>query len=616
MLLAGCANFRAYYNAYFNAEKAFKRADILKERRLKKNPLDSVDLAPEEKKQYERAIEKGSKVLELYGHKPNKYLSKSLFIMAESYLKLKEYRKAIRKYEELEKAYPKFEKMPLVQFHKAKCIFLSAAYPEARRALLDFIASTKNPKFKYEAMEDLAKLERENNSDAAGLAAYQELLKEKGLKPKTRALIIYECARLSFNLEKWKESREYATSKDIALLEPDMRYQCDFMAARCAYNLGDRKLGVEEMKKVLGKELYSKFRPETQIFLAGWYFESGNNKEAVDLLDNVNTVTHRSKYSAESYYMLGEYQLTSVKNEDKALENYDSSSVCGDTLEFALKSKERAKSLRRLQELRAGSDSGKTMDEMTREFYMAELFLFKLDNPDSAISHMNNIVEDTARDSTYSLKAAYARAYITDEFKKDKNKSDSLYKWVIENYPGTDYAKQAEYNMGAVPSIETDEDKAHKLFLEAEELNFNGYDLKEQVIPAFEKVIAEYPQTKEAAKAQFVIAMLYERDAENGEDYSLYQAKLAHQKLRQQYPKSDYYSLSNEKLIQAGIRPGDSIIYVPVESDSTQVSSDSSIQKTDSKAATTKSQDVPVPKLDFQEEEESEEVLEGGPNDY
>ena len=30
----------------------------------------------------------------------------------------------LEKYEELENAYPKFEKMPLAKFHKAKCIFV------------------------------------------------------------------------------------------------------------------------------------------------------------------------------------------------------------------------------------------------------------------------------------------------------------------------------------------------------------------------------------------------------------------------------------------------------------------------------------------------------------
>ncbi|MFC1586596.1 hypothetical protein ACFL5V_13700, partial [Fibrobacterota bacterium] len=43
LLISGCANFRAYFNAYYNAQKAFDRAERLKTKRLKKNPLDSID---------------------------------------------------------------------------------------------------------------------------------------------------------------------------------------------------------------------------------------------------------------------------------------------------------------------------------------------------------------------------------------------------------------------------------------------------------------------------------------------------------------------------------------------------------------------------------------------
>jgi hypothetical protein len=156
------------------------------------------------------------------------------------------------------------------------------------------------------------------------------------------------------------------------------------------------------------------------------------------------------------------------------------------------------------------------------------------------------------------MRAAYARAFIQDEFKKSKAASDSLYKYVLEKYPNTEYAKQAERNLGMRPTVQTDEDAAHRLFLEAEALRFGGADLAAAVIPAYAKVVAAYPATRESARAQFAIAMLYE-DLAFGEGKlpgGLDSAKAAYIALREGYPESPYYPIADAKLEAAGIKRG------------------------------------------------------------
>ena len=134
---------------------------------------------------------------------------------------------------------------------------------------------------------------------------------------------------------------------------------------------------------------------------------------------------------------------------------------------------------------------------------------------------------------------------------------DSLYRYVLERYPNTEYAKQAERNLGLKPTVQTEEDLAHKLFLDAEAARFGGGDIRSAVIPAYAKVVSAHPGTHEAAKAEFVIAMLYEENAHGDEKVagSLDSAIDAFQTVRERYAGTPYGSVAETKLASAGIKP-------------------------------------------------------------
>ncbi|MFC1584417.1 hypothetical protein ACFL5V_02600, partial [Fibrobacterota bacterium] len=385
------------------------------------------------------------------------------------------------------------------------------------------------------------------------LKAYEELLKEPNLTPKVKAAIIFECSQLAYSLKKWKTARKHALDPGISLLPGDMRFRSVVIAAECLYFMDKKQKALKEMEAILKKYGFSEHGPEVRLTLAKWYLEDDRKKDAFDLLENITLKVPRTVYAAEAYYRMGKYVLEKEVDETRAMEYFDSSAACGDTLEFSALSSEKAASLRKLNELRAVSDSSDTAGFRT-DFYMAELFLFSLDNFDSAMSHMNKIV------TGYSIKAAYARAFMYDEFAEADSGTDSLYQYVMDRYPNTEYAKQAEINMGKVPSVVTEEDEAHELFLDAEEIFFSGYDLKEKVIPKYSEVVEKFPNTQSAAQALFVIAMLHERNYQEGDAYSLYLAKKTHARIRDNYKQSEFFPVSNDKLLEAGIKPGDEIV--------------------------------------------------------
>ena len=551
-LLTGCV----YFNTFFNAEKAYAQALRMREKRIDKNPEDSILATPEEKLKLERSIAKSSKVLELFPDK-KKYQPKAIFLIGESYLAMGEYAKAIQKYDELKRFYPAAEEMRVAEFHRAKSLFLNGQYPFARTALEKVIAGTDNPEFRREAMIYLAQLEVKNNSPQAALDLYERLLKEQAHSPLARANVHFEAARLAFELGRWEQARGHAKAEEIGKLPSRLRYRCDMLSAECLYRLGKVPEGIGELEAMLGIRLYAVFIPEIDLKLAEGRFLLNQPEKAVALLKQVPVRAPKSALSAEAFYRLGEYYLQKLRDEKQAKAFYDSAAAAGSSFRYAILALERSQALARLSELRKAPGQDTAADKAHyRDFMIAELFLFRLDNLDSALVRLDRIVGDTRQDTAFSIRAAYARAFIQEEFKKSKPVSDSLYRYVLDRYPNTEYAKQAERNLGLKPTVQTDEDEAHKLFLAAEAVRFGGSNVVAEAIPAYRKVVAGFPATREAAKAQFVIAMLFDQMIHGEEKVagSLDSAKVAYSVLRDRYPQSPYFSIAAAKLDAAGVK--------------------------------------------------------------
>jgi tetratricopeptide (TPR) repeat protein len=274
LTLAGSLTGCVYFNTFYNAQKAYDDATRLREKRLGKNPEDTLLVAADEKVKLERSIAKSSKVLELYPDK-KKYQPKSLFLIGESYLLLGEYSKAITKYEELARYYPDAREMPTAEFHRAKCLFLGGQYLAARPALEKVMNGSPEPDYRSEAMALLAKLELAGSSPAAALELYEKLLRDHARTPEARGMAHFEAGKLAFDLKQWERARGHATDKNTKSLPTKLRYRCETLAALCLYRMGRPADGIREFEAMKKNRLYFPSFPEIDLQLAQGYFQSG-----------------------------------------------------------------------------------------------------------------------------------------------------------------------------------------------------------------------------------------------------------------------------------------------------------------------------------------------------
>ena len=282
----------------------------------------------------------------------------------------------------------------------------------------------------------------------------------------------------------------------------------------------------DEYKLLYKNDEYEKKRAEYLVRLGEIMLLAKRYPDAIVVLNKVNSEYDRTVHSARSYFALGDYEQTITLDYEHAMVYYDSSFVSYSASEWARMSRERREALKRLIALRQQNDDDLKKDSIPNaknffntEFQIAELFLFKLSEVDSAVKRLNSVI-DGDKDSLKVLRATYARAFIYDEFKHDPDSAEALYKEIIEKYPGTDYAKQAQVNLGMRVTVQTEEDQAKSRYLHAEslwtaatEVPVDQMELVDSAflaaLNAFDSVYQEYPKTQSGIQALYMKAVYF-----------------------------------------------------------------------------------------------------------
>lgn len=176
-------------------------------------------------------------------------------------------------------------------------------------------------------------------------------------------------------------------------------------------------------------------------------------------------------------------------------------------------------------------------DLMNNRYHLAEFYLLKEQNYDSAAYHYHKFLE-TYEDSILTPKALYSLIYI---YKlpgyKNPQQVEELEKEILDNHPNSVFAREIQKNKGLLEEEETalsPEEEAEKLFLEAESLYFAG-DYS-QSMDAYRYIASLDTSWLISAKAQFATAWIYEHDLAMKDS-----ALAAYHKIIDHYPSANEY---------------------------------------------------------------------------
>ncbi|MCF0215239.1 MAG: tetratricopeptide repeat protein [Fibrobacteraceae bacterium] len=520
----------AYLNHMFNAERLYEQAGEMREARLDSVPEESMSSPSlEERQKYDKVIEKSSHVLERFP-KNKKRTAEAVFLIGESYRHKGEYSKAITKYDEFERYFADHDSMRTVEYQRAYCLYRNNEYNIARFALEPVVASKDHPYY-FQGLNLLSLLDENSEAPEQAIAALEAVLADTSGTPYMRAKAHFRLAGLYFKKEVWDKARLHYTAKEIELLNLREQQVAAEQAAECLVSLEQYLKAADEYKALIKNQEYKSKHGFYLVRTGEIILMAGRYPDARIILNKVNNDYPKTEYAARSYFNLGDYEQNKTLQYDQAISYYDSSFISYTISEWGLKSRERRDALKRLLILRSQNDADLRKQSIPNannffknEFQIAELFLFKLSEVDSAVNRLTDVIENS-EDTAKVMRATYARAFIFDEYKNDPDKAEELYKEIIEKFPNTEYAKQAQANLGMRVTMQTDEDKAKERYLQAEslwtiasEMPLSKMEAVDSAYAAsfvlFDSLYRDYPQTQAGVQALYMKAVYYQMNPE------------------------------------------------------------------------------------------------------
>jgi hypothetical protein len=200
----------------------------------------------------------------------------------------------------------------------------------------------------------------------------------------------------------------------------------------------------------------------------------------------------------------------------------------------------RLAALKRLRELRTPDGSGRVSAEA--RYLAAELFRFELEAPDSAYVHYLELAADTAAEPEFRPRALLAAAMTARyEMLGRGAGADSLFRGIIGEYGGSEYARRAEMELGLEVTAITRGEAAERDFRAAEALL--GSD-SVGAVKAFYAVYQEYRDMEIAPKSLHAAAWYTDNALQKNTA-----AMALYEELCKEYPKSLYCKKSAEPRI-------------------------------------------------------------------
>lgn len=526
-LLEGCTCC-AYLNHMFNAERLYDQAAEMREARLDSIP-DSEESRPgsEERQKYDKVIEKGSRVLERFP-KNKKRTAEAVLLIGESFRHKQEWSKAITKYDEFERYFSDHDSMPAVEYQRAYCLYKNHEYNISRFALEPVVASKDHPYY-FQGLNLLSLLDEQAEFPDQAIASLEAVLADTTGTPFMRGKAHFRLAGLYYKKENWEKAREHYTAKEIKELNTREQQTSGEQAAECLINLKQYLAAADEFKELYKNPEYESKQPDYLVRIGEAMMLAERYPDGIVVLNKVNTDYPRTEFAARSYFNLGVYEQTKTLDYDKAIVFYDSSFISRTVSKWGQDSRERRDALKRLIAMRNQNDEDRKKDSIPNlngffnsEFQIAELFLFKLDEVDSALKRLDVVIEQ-APDSVRVLRATYAKAYIYDEMMNDPDAAEEIYKEIIEKYPNTEYAKQAQANLGMRVTLKTREDLAKDRYMQAESLWTIATEMPlemmdkvdsayDRAFVSFDSLYREYPETQAGIQALYMKAIYFQMD--------------------------------------------------------------------------------------------------------
>jgi TolA-binding protein len=532
LLMSGCV----YYNTFFLAKKNFKDAESAR----KKAGQEIVKGGASN--QYQKTIEKASVILEF--HPNSKYVDDALYLIGRSFYHLGEFSKAETKFRELLVTYPesKFADESLLYLGKSR--FWKEDYVGARDAFEKVDSTAEDKELRSEATFMLGEILYFQEEWSRSISVFEEYLKQYG-KGGRSGETKFKIANAYYGQENYSSAKDAFLAVQDLNADDTLKYQALVAAGDCFYLEGEADSGLAIFTKLADDEKNYDKMANLYLELARGEELRGNHEVAMETYRKLIDEFPRTVESAIAYFQLGNIYQSQLFDLDTAKAMYDSSTAVKGNSPVAKTAFSRSADIAKLGSYRTGKTAEAVDVAIESQYFLAELYLTQLDQPDSALSEYHALL-DSFPDCKYAPNALLAIGWVMENIREDTAAAQEYYRRVLEEYPNSDLVVDAMERLGIDPGT-TDYDYPARRYREAERLLFDERDYR-AADELFQSIIDDFPESEFAPKASWAKAWALSNfhniaapdSSDSGEIIIDSTYILAYQKVTELYGSTDY----------------------------------------------------------------------------
>ena len=548
--LASCKS--VYYNTFYNARQKYLIAD---QKRVESETPGSRITPATYRALYQRAIVKASIVLTY--HPKSKWFDDCLLLIGKASYWREDYAEALTKFQELQKNFPQSELIPESRYWQGLSLWAVNRIADAR-ATFALFGPTTDPELYGLANLALAEMEATQDNREDAIASYRALIKALDKKHKLRAKAWQGVGNNLLELGRYDEALE--AYQNVLESKPDTKtdFETHVKIGETLERQREFDKALVAYRQILKIKRLRIYEAETRLKQAHVHRQKGELETAEEIYNAIAEKYPRSEYSATAFYRLGLIEQRARKDLEKAKELFEKSVREDRGSDAGALALQRQKDLRDLERYRKQAESVQDSQKVLAPlFNLAELYLFNLGEPDSALGIYQRVLSLTDS-SDFAPKARYAIGLIYADSLKDEAAGNEQFQLLIDEYPHTPYALEARTRLD---QKRADDTLAEARFLEAETLIADSA-ATEEVTAIYRQIADDYPQSLFAPQALFALAWTYENDLDQ-----LERAKAIYERVQERYPLTQYGKIATDKL------EGDFLNPKPPPADSTMADS-------------------------------------------
>ncbi|MGM0444059.1 MAG: tetratricopeptide repeat protein [Fibrobacterota bacterium] len=549
--LTGCAFFNTLYNGWEAYDEAWSR-----EEQMILEGSDTADIHEQTEDKYRRAFNKAEKAVNYYP-RSTRHHDEAYYLRGLSAFRLGEYSQAINAFNTLRSDFPDSEHVPLSWFYSARAHHAKGDYEKARE-LYTFILETY-PELNEDNRVTLQLAELAAADQGRGAAVRMlEKAYENAAGAYERIRLINRISEYYADLELWEKALSWlkkspAYDKDYA----DSYYAVTMRHVQVLRRLERYSDGLELLESLMERGEFFRHGTKMNFEKGELLFALKRYDEAYDLFSDITARKDRDEYDVigRSWLNMAEISIDIRSDLETGVEELRQARrfLSGELQDTA------ARRLAGLQDVLASRDSLASLPDTAEahrlRYRIGEAFWLDGGLPDSALSNFDTLLADTSVSDSLRRVTLYSKAWIYRSLKNDTARSDSIFEHIIDSYPASRAAKEAQEILGREVTVVTRSDSAKACFRDAEKRAEKQEGYSKNAYYRYLVCAGRYKDVEEIAAKSLYAAGREAAERPGGAEGTVDTAAAkVFSRLCERYPESDYCRESRQLMTMGAVK--------------------------------------------------------------